>query len=133
MTLTAITVEGGLFAPDLTEDLEVRPDQVDGQRAQDFGLAAGTRLSDEIQDAFSQTQAQWSRFERRRLAAGDQLVTVTRSEGEALLQARPVCVSCHASMLPAPRGPRIGPGAERPGWRVARPYASSASTGSGGG
>ena len=50
MTLTAITIEGGLFAPELIEDLAARPDQVEGQRAQDFGLLASARLSDAIQN-----------------------------------------------------------------------------------
>ncbi len=79
MTLTAITVEGGLFAPELIEDLAARPDQVEGQRAQDFGLAAAARLSDEIQNAFSLAQSLWTKFESRRAAANDASTTVTRS------------------------------------------------------
>ena len=79
MTLTAITIEGGLFAPDLADDLELRPDQVDGQRAQDFGLAADTRLSDEIQTAFSLAQGLWTKFESRRAAVNDASTSITRS------------------------------------------------------
>jgi hypothetical protein len=52
MAYLAITIEGGLIASDLVEQIAATPQDVPGQRPVDFGLDA--RLSDEIQKAFSE-------------------------------------------------------------------------------
>jgi hypothetical protein len=51
MMRLAITIEGGLIASDLVEQVAASPQDVAGQRPADFGLDG--RLSDEIQKAFS--------------------------------------------------------------------------------
>ena len=78
MSGVAVAIEGGLFAADLLERIAAGSEGVDGQRPQDFGLAAGTRMSDEIQDAFSRAVSHWTTFQRRRLAASDSATTLTR-------------------------------------------------------
>ncbi|MCY4618403.1 MAG: N-6 DNA methylase [Chloroflexi bacterium] len=62
MAWTTITSEGGLFSPDLLDELA--SGSGDGQREDDFGLERG-RLSDEIQAAFSDAQSYWDSFQRR--------------------------------------------------------------------
>ncbi len=62
MAWTTITSEGGLFPPDLLDELAAGTG--DGQREDDFGLERG-RLSDDIQAAFSDAQSYWDSFQRR--------------------------------------------------------------------
>ena len=77
MAWTTIAVEGGLFPPDLLD--QISDGQGQGQRPEDFGLEGG-RLSDEIQSAFSDAQSYWDSY-RRRLdrSAEDQHTTLTRN------------------------------------------------------
>ncbi|MFQ3634073.1 hypothetical protein, partial [Roseiflexus sp.] len=77
-TFPAVRIEGGLFAPDvfdqlLTEDLP-------GQKPHDFGLDGRRGLTDTIAAAFADAQTLWSVFRRRldRLAEADQGTTLTR-------------------------------------------------------
>lgn len=77
MAWTTITVEGGLFAPDLLD--QISDGQGQGQRPEDFGLE-GRRLSDEIQSAFSDAQSYWDSYQRRLdRSAEDQHTTLTRN------------------------------------------------------
>ena len=77
MAWTTVTVEGGLFAPDLLD--QVSDGQGQGQRPEDFGLEGG-RLSDEIQSAFSDAQSYWDSYHRRLdRSAEDQYTTLTRN------------------------------------------------------
>ena len=76
MAWTTITSEGGLFPPDLLDELATGAG--DGQREDDFGLERG-RLSDEIQSAFSDAQSYWDSFQRRLdRNAQDQHTGITR-------------------------------------------------------
>ena len=76
MAWTTITSEGGLFPPDLLDELAAGTG--DGQREDDFGLERG-RLSDEIQSAFSDAQSYWDSFQRRLdRNAQDQHTGITR-------------------------------------------------------
>ena len=77
MAHAAIAIEGGLFASDLLDRIAATPDDVPGQKPTDFGID-GTRLSDEIQTAFSDTQLQWESFKRRRARSHESLTTLTR-------------------------------------------------------
>ncbi|MGI8643386.1 MAG: Eco57I restriction-modification methylase domain-containing protein, partial [Thermomicrobiales bacterium] len=61
MAYAAITVEGGLFPPDLLDSIAAG--EAPGQQAREFGVEG--RLGDEIQAAFSDIRAYWDAFERR--------------------------------------------------------------------
>ncbi len=77
MAWSTITVEGGLFPPDLLD--QIAEGQGDGQRLEDFGLERG-RLSDEIQSAFSDAQSYWDSYQRRLdRTAEDQHTGLTRN------------------------------------------------------
>ncbi len=77
MAWTTITSEGGLFPPDLLDELAAGTG--DGQREDDFGLERG-RLSDEIQSAFSDAQSYWDSFQRRlERNTEDQHTRITRN------------------------------------------------------
>jgi len=77
-TFTAIRIEGGLFAPDLME--QVMAEELPGQRASDFGLNSRRSLIDEIAAVFADAQALWRVFQHRleRLPESDLGTTVTR-------------------------------------------------------
>jgi len=60
MKYIAIHSEGGLIPYDLLE--KIANEDAPGQKAADFGLAKGRRLSDEIQRVWSDAQELWSRF-----------------------------------------------------------------------
>ena len=77
MAHAAITIEGGLFASDLLDCIAATPDDVPGQKPTDFGID-GTRLSDEIQNAFSDARLHWEGFKRRRERSRESLTTLTR-------------------------------------------------------
>jgi hypothetical protein len=64
MKYIAIRSEGGLIPYDLLE--KIANDDAPGQKAADFGLAKGRRLSDEIQRVWSDAQDLWDIFNRRR-------------------------------------------------------------------
>src|SRR6266511_1236338 len=76
MAYTSIVVEGALFPPDLLD--RIAAGEIDGQRAEDFGLARGSRLSDEIQSTFSDVRAYWEAFQRRLGRSRESATTVTR-------------------------------------------------------
>jgi hypothetical protein len=64
MKYVAIRSEGGLIPYDLLD--KIGNEEVPGQKASDFGLAKGRRLSDEIQRVWSDAQDLWDIFHRRR-------------------------------------------------------------------
>ena len=78
MVWTTITIEGGLFPPDLVE--RVAAGAVGGQSPADFGLAKGRRLSDEVQAAFSDARSFWDAFQRRLDRSRESRTTLTRQD-----------------------------------------------------
>ncbi len=60
MKYTAIRSEGGLLPYDLLD--EILAETAPGQKAPDFGLPKGRRVSDEIQRVWLDAQELWSRF-----------------------------------------------------------------------
>lgn len=76
MAYTSIEVEGALFPSDLLD--RIATGEADGQRVGDFGLTGGSRLSDEIQSAFSDVRAYWEAFQRRLARSKESATTVTR-------------------------------------------------------
>ena len=64
MPLESITVEGGLFPPDLLHRV-AQDDAVHGQRPRDFQLSPSARLADETQAAFSDVRSFWDAWQRR--------------------------------------------------------------------
>jgi hypothetical protein len=76
MPYTSITIEGGMFPPDLLD--RIAAGELDGQRAADFGMDRNDRLSDEIQSAFSDVRAYWDAFQRRAGHSSDRLTSLTR-------------------------------------------------------
>lgn len=76
MAHLTITIEGGLIASDLVEQIAATPQDVPGQRPVDFGL--GARLSDEIQKAFSEALINWNAFNARIARGKESPTTITR-------------------------------------------------------
>ncbi|HEY3282612.1 MAG TPA: DNA methyltransferase [Armatimonadota bacterium] len=80
MSYSAIHSEGGLLPLDLLE--RIAREEVQGQKAPDFGLASGRRLTDEIAGVWSDAMNHWAAFRRRlsRLPEGDAATSVTRNQ-----------------------------------------------------
>lgn len=76
MAYAAVTVEGGFFPGELLD--RIATGQVVGQRPEDFGLARGSRLSDELQTAFSDMRSLWDAFQRRLGYSRESPTTLTR-------------------------------------------------------
>jgi hypothetical protein len=76
--LAATRVEGGLFGPDLLNDLATAG--LPGQRAANFGLQSNRPLTDEIAATFQDSRALWGVFQHRlaRLPDDDLATSVTR-------------------------------------------------------
>lgn len=74
----AIRIEGGLFAPDLLDQLLA--EELPGQKLRDFGLDGRRGLTDEIAAIFADAQKLWQVFNHRleRLPESDPGTTVTR-------------------------------------------------------
>ena len=85
MSYATISIEGGLFSPDLLERIATDGGGVPGQKALDFGLAAGRRLPDEIQRAFSDARVHWDSFNRRLERSRESRTTLTRQDWTAEL------------------------------------------------
>lgn len=64
MRFTAIRSEGGLLPEDMLE--KIASGEAEGQKAEDFGLPKGRRLTDEIQRVWSDAHDLWDIFQRRR-------------------------------------------------------------------
>ncbi len=80
MSYAAISIEGGLFPPDLVEQIAAADNSVGGQTARDFGLAANQRLSDEIQSSFADARSYWDSFNRRLERSRESRATLTRED-----------------------------------------------------
>lgn len=75
-----VDIQGNLIAPDLTTELVVG--EIKGQAPEDFGLAKGDKLADEIATAWGDAKAYWAAFQRAvsRLSEDDLATTVTREQ-----------------------------------------------------
>ena len=71
-------IKGNLFSAESLDNLTAKP----GQNATDFGLASGTRLSDEIAHTFTMVRNQWTNFQYlcQRLDAKKTGVSETRNQ-----------------------------------------------------
>lgn len=78
MAYVSIAVEGGMFPSDLLDRMAAGPDGLEGQRAEDFGLPRGARLTDEMQTAFAEMRQLRDMFHRRQARATESLTTLTR-------------------------------------------------------
>jgi len=76
MAYVAITIEGGLFPADLIDRIAAGDES--GQRPEEFVLATGRRISDEIQGAFSDMRSFWDAFQRRLAHSRGSSTTLTR-------------------------------------------------------
>jgi len=76
MAYASIAVEGGMFPADLLD--RIAAGEGDGQRPADFGLAAGRRVTDETQGAFSEIRSYWEAFQYRVKRATGSTTTLTR-------------------------------------------------------
>src|SRR5262245_61536300 len=76
MTHVAITVVGGLIGRDPGEQSAPTPQDAPGQRPRDFGV--DTRLSQEIQTAFSDALTYWTAFQIRLERSKESATTITR-------------------------------------------------------
>ncbi|MGL5062913.1 MAG: N-6 DNA methylase, partial [Microcoleus sp.] len=78
LTLSGISIEGNLIAPDLTA--EFVSGNIKGQNAADFGLPKTQKLEDEIAVAWGDIKAFWLAFQRRlsRLEPQDAATSLTR-------------------------------------------------------
>lgn len=81
MSLSCLTVEGGLLSPEAIE--LARSGKWGGQRPQDFGLSEG-RVESAIASAWESAQRYWAAFQERlrRLPAAESTVRVTREMWE---------------------------------------------------
>jgi N-6 DNA Methylase len=75
-----VDIQGNLIAPDLTTELLVG--EIKGQAPENFGLAKGDKLADEIATAWGDAKAYWAAFQRAvsRLSEDDPATTVTREQ-----------------------------------------------------
>ena len=80
MSYVTITVEGGLFPPDLLDRIATDDSSISGQKPADFGLSAGRRVPDEIQRTFSDARVHWDSFTRRLEHSRESRTTLTRQD-----------------------------------------------------
>ena len=85
MSYSTISLEGGLFTPDLLEGISQADSNIPGQNASDFGLRPNRSLLDEIQSSFSDASLRWDAFNRRRERSRQNLTTLTRQDWAAPL------------------------------------------------
>lgn len=80
MSFSCITIEGGLFPPDLLE--AIRNGEARGQREEHFGLPKNRKISDEIASAWNDACAYWNAFQHalNRLPEDDPATTATREQ-----------------------------------------------------
>jgi len=78
LTISGISIEGNLIAPDLTTEFLLG--DIKGQNAVDFGLPKTQKLEDEIAVAWGDAKAFWMAFQRRlaRLDSKDVATSLTR-------------------------------------------------------
>ena len=80
MSYSTISLEGGLFTPDLLERISQADSNIPGQNPSDFGLRPNRSLLDEIQSSFSDASLRWDAFNRRRERSRQNLTTLTRQD-----------------------------------------------------
>ena len=78
MSYTTISIEGGLFPPDLLERISLGDGGIKGQATGDFGLPPSRRLLDEMQRSFSDARKYWDAFGRRLERSRESRTTLTR-------------------------------------------------------
>ncbi|WP_051914629.1 Eco57I restriction-modification methylase domain-containing protein [Thermorudis peleae] len=81
-TSAGVRLVGGLFVPDLLDQLRTDPTSLDGQRPSDFGFPDDRALRDDIAEAYRDALAWWDVFQRRlaRVPKDDRAVSLTREE-----------------------------------------------------
>ena len=102
MKYTAIRSEGGLLPYDLLD--EILAETAPGQKAPDFGLPKGRRVSDEIQRVWLDAQELWSRFKvgREKLSDKDPHgTTLTRDRWIGPILTDPVRLSYDLHFQPS--------------------------------
>ena len=80
MNYSTISLEGGLFTPDLLERISQADTSIPGQTARDFQLRPNRSLLDEIQSGFSDASLRWDAFNRRRERSRQNITTLTRQD-----------------------------------------------------
>ena len=80
MSYATITIEGGLFPPDLLDRIASGAAGIRGQRAADFGLSPGRPLLDEMQRSFSEARVHWESFTLRLERSRESRTTLTRQD-----------------------------------------------------
>ena len=78
MNYTTISIEGGLFPPDLLERIPLGDGGIKGQATGDFGLPPSRRPLDEMQRSFSDARKYWDAFSRRLERSRESRTTLTR-------------------------------------------------------
>ncbi len=78
MSYTTISIEGGLFPPDLLERISLGDGGIKGQATGDFGFPPSRRLLDEMQRSFSDARKYWDAFSRRLERSRESRTTLTR-------------------------------------------------------
>ncbi|MXY42970.1 MAG: N-6 DNA methylase, partial [Dehalococcoidia bacterium] len=78
MSYAGISIEGGLFPPDLLDRVAAAEGGIRGQAAREFALPASRRLPDEIQRSFSDARVYWEAFNRRLQRSRESRTTLTR-------------------------------------------------------
>ena len=101
MAYASVIVEGGLFPADLLESIATG--DAHGQRAADFGIAAG-RLTDAIQSAFADARSHWDSWQRSIARAARSDTTLTRQDWALKLTE----VLGYAELRPLPQALRAG-------------------------
>ncbi len=88
-TFSAVRIEGGLFAPDLLEQL--LNEELPGQKPANFGLTGQRNLDDVIASTFADAQALWRAFREKlqSLPDSDPATSLTRNTWVAALSPPP--------------------------------------------
>ena len=80
MSYPTITIEGGLFSPDLLERIASEGDSIYGQKPSDFGLAHTRSVMDQMHQAYSAARKYWDAFSARLDHSRVSPVTLTRQD-----------------------------------------------------
>ena len=81
MSYPSLRIEGNIISPDILAQLENEEQSV-GQRANDFGLPADTKVKDKIAHSWAESQEAYRRFKQRleRLNITDAATSLTRQQ-----------------------------------------------------
>ena len=80
MSYSTITIEGGLFSPDLLERIASEGDSIYGQKPSDFRLAPSRSVVDQMHQAYSAARKYWDAFSARLDHSRVSPVTLTRQD-----------------------------------------------------